>query len=210
MKHQAFKTFVAFAFAAALAGNIGIADDTQTSANKAKTKPGTADTEEMMKKMEVAGTPGAPHKALDALVGEWNAEAKFWMTPDAPPSECKGTATVRSIHDGRFVQEEFSGDFMGQPFKGLGITGYDNMKKKYVSTWTDNMSTAIMTTEGTADSSGKKFTFHGKADCPITGEKDKVTKCILRIDSPTKHTFEMHDPSLGDKSKTGEIVYTRK
>ena len=47
---------------------------------------------EMMKKAEVAATPGAAHKALDPFVGNWTAEVKMWMTPGEPPTVTKGSA----------------------------------------------------------------------------------------------------------------------
>jgi uncharacterized protein DUF1579 len=166
--------------------------------------------EEMMKKAEAAGMPGPAHKVLDALVGDWNADVRFWMAPDAPPTESKGTSKVRWTHNGRFVQEDFSGSFMGKPFNGTSITGYDNVKQKYVNVWLDDMGTGITLTEGAAGKDGKVFTFEGNMSCPATGEKDKAIKYVLRIQSRDKHSFEMHDPTLGEKSKTGEITYTRK
>ncbi|HZO86608.1 MAG TPA: DUF1579 family protein, partial [Verrucomicrobiae bacterium] len=87
--------------------------------------------EEMMKKMEAAGTPGPAHKALDSLVGDWNAEVKMWMDPAAPPNVTKATAKNTWIMGNRFVQQDFKGEFMGKPFRGMGVTGYDNMKKSY-------------------------------------------------------------------------------
>ena len=39
---------------------------------------------------------------------------------------------------------------MGQPFSGVGIDGYDNLRKKYVTTWIDTMGTGIFSMEGTA------------------------------------------------------------
>ena len=104
-----------------------------------------------MKKMAEGGTPGPAHKVLDALAGEWNVESRWWMAPDAPPAESKGTSKRHWALGGRYVQEEFSGEMMGAPFQGIGFTGYDNMKKKYVGVWMDSMSTAMFTTEGTAD-----------------------------------------------------------
>ncbi len=99
---------------------------------------------------------------------------------------------------------------MGKPFQGVGITGYDNFKKKYVSFWIDNMGTGMLTSEGGADAEAKMITFQGKMDDPMSGQKDKPMKFIIRILGPNKHTFEMHDLSLGDKSKMGEMTYTRK
>ena len=166
--------------------------------------------EEMMKKAEAAGTPGSAHKALEPLVGNWNAEVKCWMSPDAPPTVTKGTAKSTWAMNGRFVQEEFSGEFMGKPFKGMSLTGYDNTKGKYNSVWVDDMHTSIFNSEGAAESDPKVITLTGKMDCPLTGEKEVPMKQVLRILSRDKHVFEMHDPRQGANSKTMEITYTRK
>jgi hypothetical protein len=166
--------------------------------------------EEMMKKVEAAGKPGAEHKALEPLVGDWNAEVKMWMAPDAPPNVTKGSAKSKWILGGRFVQQEFKGEFMGKPFQGIGLTGYDNMKKKYNSFWVDDVSTAMFVSEGGAEQAGKAITLEGKYDCAMTGEKDKPSKQVVRIVSRDKHVYEMYDPSQGPNAKTMEITYTRK
>src|SRR5262245_35943748 len=69
------------------------------------------------KKAEEACTPGAAHKALDPLVGDWNAEVKMWMEPGAPPTISKGNAKSTWALRDRYVQAEFSGEFMGTPFR---------------------------------------------------------------------------------------------
>ena len=166
--------------------------------------------EEMMKKAEAAGTPGAEHKALEPLVGDWTAEVKCWMAPDAPPMESKATAKASWAMKKRFVREEFDGEMMGKPFRGMSLIGYDNSKKKYNTVWVDDMSTAIYTTEGTAENNGKVFTFGGKMDCPITGEKDMPYKQIIRIINPNKHVLEMYNSPQGTEIKTMEITYIRK
>jgi hypothetical protein len=166
--------------------------------------------QEMMKKVEAAGTPGAAHKALEPLVGNWNAEVKMWMDPAAPPNVTKATAKSTWAMGNRFVQQEFNGEFMGKPFRGLAFTGYDNMKQKYNSLWIDDMSTGMFTAEGKGDSAGKVITFEGTYACPETGELDKPSKQVVRIISRDKHIYEMYDPSKGANTKTMEITYTRK
>ncbi len=166
--------------------------------------------EEMMKKAETAGKPGPHHKKLDPLVGEWNAEVKSWMTPGAPPVVTKGTAKSNWVMNGRFVQEEFTGDFFGKPFHGMSLLGYDNTKQKYQMSWVDDASTSMFTSEGEAGENGKTLTFEGKYACPVTGRKDTPMKQVLTILSEDKHLFEMHDLSKGENSKTMEITYTRK
>jgi hypothetical protein len=178
--------------------------------NKSASKKSDPKMEEMMKKAEAAGAPSAAHKALEPLVGEWNAEVKLWMAPDAPPTVSKATAKSTWAMKGRFVREEFNGEFMGKPFNGMSFTGYDNTKEKYSSVWIDDMSTTMVTTEGEADKAGKVITLEGSYACAMTGEKEKPAKQVYRIISRDKHIFEMHDPRLGANSKTMEITYTRK
>ena len=165
--------------------------------------------EEMMKKAEAAGTPGAAHTALGPLVGTWNAEVKCWMAPNAPPTVTKATAKATWVMNGRFVQEEFNGEFMGKPFRGMSLTGYDNFKQKYNTVWVDDMHTSMVTAQGEAENGGKIITLEGKYDCPMTGQKNVTMKQVIRIISPDTHVFEMHDPSKGDHSKMMEITYTR-
>jgi Protein of unknown function (DUF1579) len=209
MKHRTGSIYVTLVVAGALFAGSAISDDKPATA-ETKAKTAGLSPEEMMKKAEAAGKPGPAHKALDALVGDWNIDGRCWMAPDGAPTENKGSAKVRWILGDRFVQEDFSGEFMGKPFHGIGVTGYDNMKKKYVGSWVDDMSTGLFISEGATDADGKVFTFHGKMDDPMTGQKNKPFKFVIRILDPNKHTFEMHDLTLGEKSKTMEMTYTRK
>ena len=166
--------------------------------------------EEMIKKAEVASSPGPAHQALEPLVGDWNAEVKMWMAPDAPPTITKGSAKSAWTLKGRFVRQEFNGEFMGKPFRGIGFTGYDNVRQTYRSVWIDDMSTTMVTSEGEADTGGKVITLRGHYACAMTGEKNKATTQVYRIVSHDKHVFEMHDPTKGDNSKMMEITYTRR
>jgi hypothetical protein len=43
------------------------------------------------------------------------------------------------------------GKMKNMTFKGMGIEDYDNVKKKFVGTWVDNMGTGIMMSEGDYD-----------------------------------------------------------
>ncbi len=204
MKNYIRYTSTAVLTAGTLIASLVLAEDKSDSQ-----KPDPA-MEEMMKKAEAAGTPGAAHQALEPLVGTWTAEVKCWMAPDAPPMVTKATAKATWVMNGRFVQEEFNGEFMGKPFRGMSLTGYDNIKQKYNTVWVDDMHTSMMTSEGEAVNGGKVITLEGKYDCPMTGQKNMTMKQVIRIISPDTHVFEMHDPTKGDHSRTMEITYTRK
>lgn len=192
----------ALAVAAALVTGLVLADD--------KTQQLDPKLAELFKKAEEACTPGPAHKALEPLVGEWNAEVKMWMAPDAPPMTSKGTSKNTWALKDRYVQQEFNGEFMGKPFHGVSFTGYDNVRQKYRSVWLDDMSTSMVVSEGDAGSENKSFALGGTYACAMTGEKDKAVKQVYRIVSRDKFVFEMHDPGKGENSKTMEITYTRK
>jgi hypothetical protein len=77
----------------------------------------------------------------------------------------------------------------------------------------DSASTAMQTSEGLADRTGKVLTFYGTMDEWMTGEHDKAVKFVFRIIDDDNHVFEMHDLGIvdGDKENTKviEIRYTR-
>jgi hypothetical protein len=177
-----------------------------------KTKPaaGKMDEKAMMEMMAKYSTPGEEHKKLEASVGTWDATVKMWMAPGTPPQESTGTAENKMALGGRFLEQHYEGTMMNQPFTGMGFTGYDLYKKQYVGTWIDSMGTAIMNTTGSADPSGKSFTFKGTMDDPMSGKKMNFKETMTMVDNDHQ-VFEMWAPGPDGKMfKTLEINYTRK
>jgi len=172
--------------------------------------PPAMDAKAMQEMMEKAAALGPQHEQLKKMVGEWNCTVKTMMDPSQPPTETKSTAVITSLMDGRYFQEQATGEMMGKPFQGMSITGYDNIMKKYVSTWIDNAGTGIMTSEGTADATGNVITWTGWSSDPMTGKKVKY-RMVTRILDDNKHVFEMFGAGPGGKeAKMMEITYDRK
>lgn len=166
--------------------------------------------EEMMKAWTAVASPGEAHKKLEPTVGSFTLKTKFWMDPGKPADETAGTSETKWVLGGRFVEQHVEGTAMGQPFTGVGYTGYDNYKKKYVGTWMDSMGTMIMNSTGTADPSGKKFTFWSTIDDVMMKKTVKV-KSVLTITDNDHHLFEMWSPGPDGKLfRNLEIQYTRK
>lgn len=171
---------------------------------------GGMDEKAMMEAWAKFMTPGAEHKKMEASVGTWETSVKSWMDPAKPPMESKGTAENRMILGGRFIEQRFTGTMMDQPFEGIGVTGYDNYKKKYVTTWMDSMGTGILYGLGTADATGKTLTFTGEMDDPMQGKTMPYKNMITFIDNDHQ-TFEMWCPGAdGKMAKMMEIHYIRK
>src|SRR5262249_55616944 len=104
----------------------------------AKKKAGPPSEQAAMEAMIKAATPGPEHKRLNDLAGSFTYTMKAWMAPGQPPQESTGTSENKWILDGRFLAQTVSGTFAGMPFHGYGLSGYDNVQKKYVSVWMDS------------------------------------------------------------------------
>jgi hypothetical protein len=163
--------------------------------------------EEMMAAYAKYSTPGPEHEFLKSMAGTWKAVTKAWMGA-GEPQVSEGVAVRSMILGGRFLQDEFKSTFMGQPFEGVGMTGYDLYKKEYVSTWADTMSSTVLVSRGKMDPTGKVMTQMGTYEDPVTGEK-KSMKEITRILDPNRHVFEIWENQGGKEMKTMEITYTR-
>lgn len=162
-----------------------------------------------MEKWKEYATPNENHKVLDAFVGNWDYAVKWWSTPNSEPEISEGTSEVKWIMGGRFLEQTSKGTSMEQPFEGMGITGYDNAKKKYVSTWIDNMGTGIMRSEGEYDASKKTFLEKGTYTQPKIGETP--FKGVTKIISDDNFVYELYTKDKDWKEyKAMEIDYTRK
>jgi len=158
------------------------------------------------------------HKMLEEMNGSWNYTIKFWMNPDpnAKPQESKGTATRKGVMGGRYVvmdvtgkmqMPDQSGKMKDMQFKGMGVEGYDNVKKKFVSSWIDNMGTGIQFSEGTYDPASKTFTFASEMEM-MPGMKTPVRE-VLKMTDKDHMLMEWYETHGGQEKKTMEIAYTR-
>ncbi len=167
------------------------------------------DPQAMMDLYAKLAQPGEPHKRFASLAGSWTTKTREWMEPDKPPMESTGTVEMKMLLNGRFLQQEFTGDMMGQPYSGIGISAYDNILKRYVSTWIDTMGTGIFIMEGIASADGKTITLKGRHAEP--GGGTMTHRAVWNIVDNNTQIFDMYGTHHGGKeTKMMEITYTRK
>jgi hypothetical protein len=167
------------------------------------------DPQAMMEMYQKLATPGEPHKLFATLAGSWTTKTKSWMEPGKPPTESTGSAEMKMLLDGRFLQQEFTGEMMGQPFSGVGVNAYDNLRKRYVTAWIDTMGTGIFQMEGTASADGKTITLKGQH--AELGGGHMTHRAVWKIVDSNTQTFDMYGTHQGGKEmKMMEIAYTRK
>ncbi len=163
--------------------------------------------EEMAAWMEFM-KPGQVHEMLAKWDGEWTGEMKMWMEPNSEPMSME-TKTVNSmLLGGRYQYSVNTGNFMGMPFEGINILGYDNKRKVFQSAWIDNMGTGMMNMEGTWDEATKSCTMTGKMTDPMKGGLTDVKQVFTVIDDNTQK-LEMYGEKDGVEFKSMEIVYKK-
>ncbi len=180
-----------------------------TSAGFGSGQSGSQDSEKMMAAMQAAMNPGELHQRLNPLIGNFQVSTKMWMEPGQPAVEGSGTCQNSWVLGQRFVEQRVEGNFMGMPFEGIGYTGYDNIQKKYVSTWIDSMGTGFMIGEG-AFKTDQTIEFQAQYPDP-TSEGMLKFREELRIEDENRHAFVMYMIGAdGKEFRNMEILYTRK
>lgn len=163
---------------------------------------------EMMKNFEAYSTPNEMHKKLAKMAGSWDAKVQHWMAPGAPVEESEGSADMEVLYGGRFVVQEFTSEWMGEPFEGIGLFGYDNIQKEFQSVWIDSMATGMMFSSGEMAEDGA-ITEEGTFSCPLTNSKRWNRSKTTFVDDDT-WTYEMFmKDENGDEFRSMLITYTR-
>ncbi|MGY1530814.1 DUF1579 domain-containing protein [Luteimonas sp. A649] len=200
------------AIALACAMPIALAAEPAPQTGTAQARQGTMSAEQqaMMDAWTRAATPGAEHAQLaEHFAGSWDVAMSIWMEPDAPPVSQRGTATISPVLGGRQLRQDFKGTFMGAPFEGTGMSGYDNVRERYTSSWTDNMSTSHMLTDGDYDEATRTYTFTGEMADPMHPGTMIPVRETVRVVDADHHVMEMFEPKDGKEVRTMQLEYTR-
>lgn len=182
------------------------AQEYEEAAKQEKQEEAQPDMAAMMEAWTEAGTPGEPHQKLARMAGDWDvAVTMYTMGPE--PTTMEAEAHSEMILGGRFLRETFQGDFMGQPFTGWNLTGYDNVTGRYQAVWVDNMSTGIYHYTGSME--GNTLTTTAEFQDPMSG--DQVTsKNVIEMVSDDEIRMTAYEDRGSGWTKSMEITYTRK
>ncbi len=164
--------------------------------------------DEMMAAMMELGTPGEAHAAFDEHVGTWKTSMKYWEPGNPETMTMEGTSTIETIMGGRYMVEEFQADFMGMPFEGRLIHGYDNLANEYWSIWFDNMSTWPSLSTGQMADDGTLEMGGTMKDARTPGGRPSRSVIVPQDDGSM--VFTMFDVNAdGSEWKVMEITYTK-
>jgi len=191
-------TFLGMALAAGLGA-------TATLVAQQAQEASSAPMDNMMELMQ----PGAKHAKLEPLVGNFTMQGRWRMDADAEWQEIDGAEIEREwILDGRFVQERVQAEFMGSPFEGMGLIGYDNLREEYTMVWVESMATGIWTSTGQLE--GNTIVFEGRNSDAMSGQKEKWTRSVIDL-SDAELTYKGYAKDRkGNEYLTAEMRSTRR
>jgi hypothetical protein len=172
--------------------------------------PGTAAvTPSVATALDAAMTPGIGQKRLDEMVGTFKVTIRTWATPTSAPVNSSGVAIIGWVLGGRYLQSNISGFVGGQPFNGLGFTGYDNTAGVYQSTWMDNGSTGQVWYKGGFTPGSKSAVMKASVADPVTGKPSPLEMRMTIFPNGT-HSTELWGMGTGTTMfKMMELHYTR-
>ena len=142
-------------------------------------------------------TPGPEHKWLESFTGTWEANVISYMDP-AKPDTSKLVQTYSMILNGLYQEARLTGSMMGMQFEGLSLNGFDNAKRKFITTWVDNVSSGTTYMTGDFDSTSKTLNLKGTQTNPSTGKDMGIREEMKIIDRDT-YTLTMYGDGPGGK-----------
>ncbi len=154
--------------------------------------------------------PGDNHQHLQAIVGEWETELKIWLSPEAEPIVATGEAESHWILGGRFVETTYRAEFMGRPFEGRGVEGYDNHAAEYVGTWRDTMGTYTMLYKGQCEEDCRVRTMVAQFTEPLSGRQLTARTVTTVLDDANYRLESFLVAPDGKSFKNLEITARRK
>lgn len=154
---------------------------------------------------------GPEHKILGGFAGHWKTTVHIVQAdPSTPVPDGEGTADGKLVMGGRFAQVTHAGTMNGQPFEGMMLCGFDEVVKKYTSSWVDNASTAIIRYVGTYDASKKQLTMSSHYSEQTTRRLTLARTVMTFVDANTIVYDEYIAHAVGEKeTHTMSVTYKR-
>lgn len=141
------------------------------------------------------------HDALKPFVGTWNLTVK--ITDGGQTMEMPGTETFELVCGGLWLKSSVVSSFMGQPFYGVSLRGYNPMTKTYEEIWIDSMTPGAAKSSLTYDA--KTRTWNAKL---VAGHGPERSTAVWKDDDTLIDTGYQKGPD-GKESPVMEITRKR-
>lgn len=159
---------------------------------------------------EPPNAPGAGQALLAQFAGDWDMVQTFFPR-SGQPIVTKGTCRQRMIHDGKFLESDFtffSAD--GTKSTGTGISGFDSRSNRFTTVWFDSRRTtmSIRQSDGTFD--GKNIVLWSTSLDPDDPGRKTVARAHLEQNGKILVYGHFLIDDKGNERKIFEMRLTRK
>lgn len=166
-------------------------------------------TAEQMAAMMKFATPGEAHAEIAKMAGSWTSNMQMYPAPGAPAMEMTFDSEMKMILGGRYLCEEVGGDFMGMPFEGFMLLGYNNGTEEYFSVWLDNFGTGLTWATGKQDERGVMHQSGTMQHAEDPAGSAYRSEMVMESDDAFSVTMYGSLPD-GSEFKMMDMAYTRK
>jgi hypothetical protein len=144
-------------------------------------------------------------------VGRWNSAITVWPQPGAGGNRSQGISDLRWILNGCWLLQDYRASDAGEGgVEGLGLIGYDPVRLEHVFTWVDNVSCSPLQSKGLCGEDGHTTSLAGLHGDPLSGERDRPFRWVIRVMDPDRWTLELFDAAPdGREFRKIEIVNRR-
>jgi hypothetical protein len=159
--------------------------------------------------VEPRSGPGTGQKFLERFVGEWDVVKTFYSRSGAP-SRTTGVCRQTMIHDGRFLQSEFTFQQGDSKTTGLGLIGFEPGPGTFTSVWTDSRATRMSLRQSKDKFDDKDIVLFGRSLGEGTDARTSRTVTQLE-ENGRKIVHRQYTPGdAGMERLMMELVMTRK
>lgn len=137
-------------------------------------------------------------------VGNWEGTITMFI-PGQDAAASPATEQVQGLGSVG-TTTRFSSKFMGQPYVGTGVVGYDPVTRCYRGTWTDNMSPYVSVMEGKKNPETNAVVMHWKSPNMEGVMTQQRSETVRTADSYTMTFYE----GEGEGRKAMVIAMKRK
>jgi hypothetical protein len=177
---------------------------------QAGAQPPPAKDKDPQAQFEPRGAPGAGQKYLQRFVGDWDV-AKTFFRPNGDPSKSQGICRQSMIHEGKFLQSEFTFESPNGKSVGMGLIGFESNSGKFTSVWTDSRQTRMSFRQSKDKFNGEEIVLYGTSFEPPAADARK-SKTVSKLEDGDKKLIHRQYSINADGTErlVMELAMTRK
>lgn len=157
--------------------------------------------------------PGPDHARLAALTGRWRVCGRILADPDGSldddAADLVATCEAAWILGGRFLESRYEGTCLDGVFEGRGLLGFDNHRRRFVSTWVSSTDTELAVHDGEWDEARAALVMTGLMHDPRGGGRIRTTEVTRVVDAASLRFEKRVHPREGGEIAIAEFAFDR-